>query len=37
MYTEFNLAAWLRLVKSMELNISEFWILFINKLSLKDS
>ena len=36
-YTEFNLAAWLRMVKSMELNISKFWILVINKLSLKDS
>ena len=27
MYTEVNLATWLRLVKLMELNISELWFL----------
>ena len=28
-FTEFNLAIWLRMVKFMELNISEFWFLII--------
>ena len=29
-YTEFNSATWLRLVKFTELNISEFWFLNFN-------
>ena len=32
-YTEFNLATWLRLAKFMELNISEFLFLYFNYIS----
>ena len=32
-YTEFNLATWLRLVNFTELNISEFWFLNFNYIS----
>ena len=32
-YTEFNFANWLRLVKFLELNISKFWFLNFNYIS----